>query len=62
MQNNDKSSRKKFNTGDAIHLMVPTWQDAQDIREGARKFWERRNMAPPNEVNRNFKGKKKKRG
>jgi hypothetical protein len=32
----------------------PTFKDAEDIREGARRFWQRRNMAPPSEVNQNF--------
>jgi hypothetical protein len=32
----------------------PTFKDAEDIREGARRFWQKRNMAPPNEINKKF--------
>lgn len=32
----------------------PTFKDAEDIREAALRFWQRRNMAPPTEVNQNF--------
>lgn len=46
--------------GDPIHMIVPSGQDARDVVEAARRFWQRRNMAPPCEVNRNFTPTKKK--
>ena len=46
--------------GDPIHMIVPSGQDGRDVTEAARRFWQRRNMAPPCDVNRNFTPMKKK--
>ena len=40
---------------ESVHFIIPSYKDAEEIREAARRFWQKRNMAPPNEVNRNFK-------
>lgn len=46
--------------GDPIHVIVPSGQDARDVTEAARRFWQRRNMAPPCDAHANFTPTKKK--
>ena len=46
--------------GDPIHVIVPSGKDARDIAEAARRFWQKRNMAPPCDAHANFTPTKKK--